>query len=248
MIPNFELIKDYLDLAIINCKNPRHFALTFDDGPQIDLTNAILDLLKAKGVKATFFQLPSRFINNPQTVEVAKRVLSEGHLIGSHSYNHPNFLEEIFKNKDCDKLKFQMFEADRLFKEHLGISPKYFRPPFGELNRILAKNLQNWGYSIVLWNLDTNDWRWNGIEKLNIVKIYELQFKGENPPFKSIGSYISLQHDVLRNPEASIERLSHAINLIKDNGYKLVDISECIGKPKEKYFDKLEYDDKKCEF
>lgn len=138
--------------------------------------------------------------------------------------------------------------SDKIFRKIIGVSPKFLRPPYGEITKEIAITLKDWGYYISLWNINTFDWYWRGLKKLNIVKSYSNELKNKDPKFKMQESYISLQHDITRNVEATIERYSYIIDMIREKGFKLVSLAECIGKPDEKYFEELNYLNKKCIF
>jgi len=222
------------------------FALTWDDGPNDKITHGILDLLKLKNATATFFIMGKALKSELHTV-AGRRVIEEGHQIVSHTFNHRNLTVSVSQKKNCSELKFQIFESDRMFKEKLGVSPKFFRPPFGDITKEIAITLKNWGYYISLWKIDTKDWFWEGLERLNIVKSYTDNLKNSHPDFKMEDSYISLQHEHTWNVEAIIERYSYIIDLIREKGYKLVDMAECSGNPNDKYFDELDYENKKCD-
>jgi len=237
----------FSNLLIFQCKYKNDFALTWDDGPHDNVTNSILDILKIKNVTSTFFFLAERLENETQAI-AARRVYQEGHQIGSHSYNHPNLTITVSENKNCTELKHQIFDSDRIFRDKIGVSPKFFRPPFGDITQEIAITLKNWGYYIVLWNLDTKDWYWEGLEKLNIVKSYNDELKNPDPDYKMKDSYISLQHEHSMSIEGTIERYSYIIDLIREKGFNLVSMAECVGRPDDKYFEEIDYENKQFFF
>lgn len=122
--------------------------LTFDSGFDTGATTVILDTLKEKGVKAIFF-LTGDYIERPEYAELVKRMVNEGHLVGSHTYNHKNM-----PTLDDDSFVWQLQYTEQLLNEVLGYNytMTFFRPPEGatcERDLYLAKKL---GYTTVLWS------------------------------------------------------------------------------------------------
>jgi len=111
--------------------------LTFDDGPDPDITPWILDLLKEKHIQATFFCVGANAEKHPELVE---RILSEGHSMGNHSMRH---------EKGVKTANNTFLESVREAKEH--VSSSLFRPPYGRL-----KISQTWKlkkeYQIIMWS------------------------------------------------------------------------------------------------
>ena len=126
--------------------NENVIALTFDDGPNPEFTPEVLDLLKNYNVKATFFCIGKNAEKYP---ELIKRIISEGHIIGNHSYSHTNnygFLSNQIVLTDIQ-------QAQQVFKNITSLNLKLFRPPFGVTNPNISKaveklNLQTMGWSI----------------------------------------------------------------------------------------------------
>lgn len=98
-------------------------AITFDDGPSAHCTGRLLDGLKERGIKGTFFLIGKNAEENP---ELVKRLYEEGHLIGNHTYSHV----EITKLSDEDAKK-EIMETDRVISSITGEHVEYMRPPFG---------------------------------------------------------------------------------------------------------------------
>lgn len=133
-------------------------ALTFDDGPTRLVTIELLDTLDSFGAKGTFFLVGSRAAKAPSIVS---QILSRGHEIGNHSWSHINFRElpegqfisELSKTHNC-------------LYEITGISPTLLRPPYGVISQRQKELAQHrFGYSTVLWNIDTNDWKRPGVNQ-----------------------------------------------------------------------------------
>ena len=125
-------------------------ALTFDDGPHPQLDPQVLDILKSKGVRATFFYLGQLINANPQIVQ---RAMAEGHEIGQHSFDH----------SDMSKLSRGRIESqlDRTSQalQAIGIQSQYFRPPYGAYNSTVLEEARERGLRTVNWTNDSEDWK-----------------------------------------------------------------------------------------
>ncbi|MGV3659054.1 MAG: polysaccharide deacetylase family protein [Prosthecobacter sp.] len=130
----------------------RGYHLTFDDGPHPRHTPALLDWLKANKIRATFFVLGSNVQRYP---ELARRIVQEGHQIGNHSWSHANF----GKLSDA-KARSEIRRTHDVIVKTCGRAPTVFRPPYGILNaRQRAWIQREFGYRVVLWDIDTEDWK-----------------------------------------------------------------------------------------
>ncbi len=126
--------------------------LTFDAGFENGNTGKILDALKKHGVKATFFLVGNYFETQPDLV---RRMVEEGHLVGNHTYSHPDM------SKIADQASFQaeLLKNEELYRSVTGQEmKKVYRPPQGKFcqsNLEMAKDL---GYHTVFWSLAYVDW------------------------------------------------------------------------------------------
>lgn len=128
-------------------KRPK-VAITFDDGPSTVYTKILLDGLKERGVKATFF-LTGQEIQYSK--EVVKRMAKEGHIIGNHTYTHADLKKTNYK-----KAIKEIEDTNNAIKEITGKKPKYIRPPYGDWDERIFKETD---MSIVLWSVDPEDWK-----------------------------------------------------------------------------------------
>lgn len=124
-------------------------ALTFDDGPSRN-TPELLDMLKDYGIRATFFLLGRQAVNFP---EIVKRINEDGHEIGNHSWSHPN-LRTLSTTRQWE----QLAHTDAVLRE-MGVVPFYMRPPYGSFDERTVKIANELGMDIILWSLDSHDWR-----------------------------------------------------------------------------------------
>ena len=129
----------------------KNIALTFDDGPHGTLTPLLLDVLKVRNAKATFFVMGVKVANHKTVLE---RAHAEGHEIANHVWDHP-VLTKITRNDVIDQLS----RTNEAIKNTLGIIPKIMRPPYGNTNGKLNEFIQKKGNaSVIMWSLDTLDW------------------------------------------------------------------------------------------
>lgn len=125
-------------------------ALTFDDGPNPACTPKLLDILAAHKIRATFFMLGSRA--QAQALLI-KRIVDAGHLVGNHSWSHPNLAYTA-----APKLRDELVRTKDVLEQLSGKPLQFFRPPFGARRPLVFNIAQELGMTVVLWNAMTNDW------------------------------------------------------------------------------------------
>ncbi len=126
-------------------------AFTFDDGPDATETPRILNLLKERGIRATFFLLGKCIAGNEAIVQ---RMIEEGHTLGNHSFTHPQFSIWDFRSPYRE-----LAECQGAIEAMCGHSPEVARPPFGKCTpgfRLAAARLR---LKVQLWSLDSGDWQ-----------------------------------------------------------------------------------------
>ncbi|MGF7034566.1 peptidoglycan/xylan/chitin deacetylase (PgdA/CDA1 family) [Paenibacillus mucilaginosus] len=179
--------------------------LTFDDGPS-HLTPKFLDVLKEEGVPATFFVLGEQVEARP---EVAKRIAEEGHVLGNHTYNH--VYRDIYK--DFSVFWEQLQHTEKAVQEAAGVRPRLVRAPggtFGNFDAFYFYYLEQAGYQIHDWTIDSSDARRKGI---TADEIYGTVARG---PFRQ--EAVVLMHDSAGHEE-TLKALPRIIRLFKDKGY-----------------------------
>jgi cellulose synthase/poly-beta-1,6-N-acetylglucosamine synthase-like glycosyltransferase/peptidoglycan/xylan/chitin deacetylase (PgdA/CDA1 family)/spore germination protein YaaH len=209
--------------------HPKLVAISFDDGPDPKWTPKILDILRNKGVKATFMLIGYEAQKN---VGLMKRVFREGHEIGNHTYSHPDISE--ISNRQLD-LEIKL--TSRLFASKLGVQPLYFRPPYDideepdtDDQAAPVVRIQHDGYTIVGSKMDTNDWNENPsktpaeITQTILDQLDEMKVK---PQFR--GSVI-LMHDGGGDRSATVAALPVLIDALRAHGYTIVPVSALMGK------------------
>jgi peptidoglycan-N-acetylmuramic acid deacetylase len=127
--------------------------LTFDEGYENGCTPAILDTLKAKNVRATFFVTYDYCKKVP---ELVRRMIDEGHTIGNHSYSHPSF-------PDCsvEKMQSEIMKLHDHVKQTFGYEMNLIRFPMGEFSQRSLAVAQDLGYTSVFWSFAYMDWNVN---------------------------------------------------------------------------------------
>ena len=135
--------------------------LTFDDGPTPEITTWVLEQLSACNAKATFFCIGNNIENYPELFEA---ILSEGHTVGNHTYNHLKgwkhktkiYVEDIEKTQSLIRSKIKILNSK---SSHLKFTESnFFRPPYGKLKTKQSKKIQELGYKIVMWDVLSYDW------------------------------------------------------------------------------------------
>ena len=170
--------------ALSDEEHPK-IALTFDDGPHPVYTEELLDGLKKRKVMATFFLIGNNIEGNE---EIVKRMAEEGHLIGSHTYNHVQ-LNKLSESK----AKEEILKGCNKIYETTGVCPSFVRPPFGEWKK-------NMDFCVtmlpVFWNVDSLDWKLQNTEKI-VKRVVKDVKEGD----------IILMHDIF---ETSVQEIGRA--------------------------------------
>lgn len=184
-----------------------YIAMTFDDGPSATLTPKLLDLLATHHIKATFFVIGENVAEHP---EIVARAAREGHEIANHSWSHPN----LGKMSD-DSVRRQLRQTDDAIKNATGNRPTLMRPPYGSITAREKRWIHDeFGYDIILWDVDPYDWKRPGpaVVRARILK--------ETRP----GSIV-LSHDI--HP-GTIEAMPSTFDELEAKGFKFVTVSELI--------------------
>lgn len=218
---NFSRQGPALGQVVYSCANPRHVALTFDDGP-FDYTNQLLDILGRLGVKATFFLAGNNYgtaMDEGQWPAVVRRMDDHQHHIASHTWNHPD-LETVSEQQRANEMQ----RNDQAFASILGKTPKYMRAPFLSCAEGCQQQMANLGYYIIDTNLDTKDYENNTPETNWISQQLFDDGLGAGPGSEG---FIVLAHDVHRTTVTTLTE--HMINTLRNRGFEPVTVGECLG-------------------
>jgi peptidoglycan/xylan/chitin deacetylase (PgdA/CDA1 family) len=142
--------------TLIAPRSPDEIALTFDDGPNPRWTPQLLDTLERHGIKATFFLIGHYAAQQP---ELVRRIHAAGHLIGNHTWAHPD-LAITSKLQTREELTRTNSELESI----LGAPIQYFRPPFGSRRPATLRIARELGLIPVMWNAMAYDWNTNSPE------------------------------------------------------------------------------------
>jgi peptidoglycan/xylan/chitin deacetylase (PgdA/CDA1 family) len=144
--------------ALIAPQRPGELALTFDDGPNPTWTPRLLEILARHDVRAAFFMVGSHAEKNPALV---RQVVAAGHLVGNHSWDHPNLAYT-----KASQVREELTRTQQTLEEITGAPVKYFRPPFGARRPYVLRVARELGMTPVLWNAMTTDWSEPSTEKI----------------------------------------------------------------------------------
>jgi len=184
----------------------KRVALTFDSGVENKATPAILKALKDADVKVTFFLTGKWIEENPG---LTREIAEQGHIIGNHTYSHPDLTEETDKD-----IAYQLSACNELVRKKVGLSTKpLFRPPYGSRDSRVLKVAADNGYRSVYWTLDSLDWK---------PSMTPEQVKNRIITGLSNGTIV-LQHC---GSSQSAEILPELIKEIRKKGYEIVTVPE----------------------
>jgi peptidoglycan-N-acetylglucosamine deacetylase len=129
-----------------------HIAITFDDGPHPQNTPRLLDMLRARNIKATFYVIGRNVELYPQVV---RRTVGEGHEIGNHSQTH-----RLLSKLSDTELRQEMSRCRDAVGRAAGVQPRTMRPPYGGLLQRQRELVHSeFGYPVILWSVDPLDWK-----------------------------------------------------------------------------------------
>ncbi len=187
-------------------KNKPLIALTFDDGFAPAESQMMLDTLKEKHVEATFFLKGNWMAEEPVLTQT---ILADGHEIGNHSYDHPQFTK-LTPLRARQEIQDQ---ENILVRDHQYSPHPYFRFPYGARNAKSLKLVNDMGYTSIMWDIDTLDW-----QKDSDYVVNEALTKAHN-------GAIILMH--LGKP-STVKALPLIIDGLRAKGFQLVTISTLI--------------------
>lgn len=184
-----------------------YIAITFDDGPHPTLTPKLLDMLKERNIKATFYVLGQ---NVQQYPDIMKRMVAEGHEVGNHSWNHP-----ALTKLGAAGVKSQMDRTTEAIIKACGQRPATMRPPYGATNASLNKRLtEEFNMPVILWTVDPLDWKYRNADRVSN-QIIENTRSGA----------IVLAHDI--HP-STIAAMPKTLDALTAKGFKFVTVSELL--------------------
>lgn len=218
-------------VVIQHCTVPGTVALTFDDGPHV-YTSHILDLLGEHGAKATFFVNGDNWshnIDDPSTPwpEVLRRMVHSGHQIGSHTWSHADLTLA-----SSEVRRYQVRRLEEVLCNVLGKAPTYLRPPYASCSSDCVAEMEQLGYRVVNFDLDTKDYLHN--QPGNIGEAMDNFSRALRSGDPGRDSFLVLSHDVLEQTAAAL--VPFMLEEIQRRGYRAVTVGECLGDPAEHWY------------
>lgn len=181
----------------------KKIALTFDDGPHPYYTEQLLDGLKERGVKVTFFVTGEHATLHP---DIIQRIHEEGHLIGNHTYSH---IQLTASNRE--KFKEELLTTSEVIEEIIGVEVIYVRPPYGTWDKSFEEELN---MIPVLWTVDPLDWCSTNVSRITGSVVKEAE---END--------IILMHDYY---DTTVTAALNIVDELLEEGYTFVTVEEIL--------------------
>jgi peptidoglycan/xylan/chitin deacetylase (PgdA/CDA1 family) len=199
-------------------KDRKAVSLTFDDGPSPDFTPKILDVLRKKNVRASFFVTGSHVQKYP---DVAKRIVGEGHDIGNHTYSHREIAPSVRKT-----ILWQLKRTDNVIYSVTGVRTRLFRPPRGIYSNASRELLVTEGYKIILWTISSTDWRGTNAKTM-ARRVLKYARNGGIILFHDSGALFRKEGASRKN---TVEALSLIIDSLRERGFEIIPVSEMLTK------------------
>jgi peptidoglycan/xylan/chitin deacetylase (PgdA/CDA1 family) len=190
-----------------------YIAMTFDDGPSAENTPRLLEMLKQRNIKATFFLIGQNVAANPNIV---KQILADGNEIGNHTWTHP----QLSKLSD-DKVTAEITKTQDAIKDASGYTPTLLRPPYGAITARQREWISSqFGLNVILWSIDPFDWKRPGAAVITQRILSQVR-----------PGAIILSHDIHKQ---TVDAMPATLDGLIAKGYKFVTVSQLIAlnKPK----------------
>jgi len=190
-----------------NTKN-EEILLTFDDGPNPETTDKLLEFLKDNKIKALFFCLGENVKRYP---DLCKRIIDNGHTVGNHTFSHKK-INEVSKKEIIEEIK----KTNNLISKKFNYRVNYFRPPHGRITLATTKIMDEVKLKNVMWSLLTWDYKGN----FKTVK-------------KSITKYLKnnsivVMHDSNKTKNILMDSVGLLVDEVKKNNYKFGEPENCL--------------------
>lgn len=184
-----------------------YIAMTYDDGPHPTNTPRLLDMLRQRNIKATFYVIGKNVDMYPQ---LTRRIVAEGHEIGNHTYTHRNL-----KTLSDAQVVTEMSKTRASIVRATGVQPRTMRPPYGALYQRQREMIMNeFGYPTIMWAVDPRDWQRPGV---SVVRERILN--------DTSNGAIVLAHD-LHAP--TVDAMPSTLDGLLAKGYRFVTVSQLL--------------------
>jgi peptidoglycan/xylan/chitin deacetylase (PgdA/CDA1 family)/predicted esterase len=203
-----------------HCVNDRHYAMTFDDGPSHQMYE-ILKVLREHEVDATFFVVGQN-IETDEAKDLLQKMHQEGHQIANHTYSHRSLLD-----LNAEEVREELEKTQTLIDDALGYrGARFIRPPFGYINPMVQRVIEEQGFQSVRWNSDRYDWNLgNHDESLVVERVKQHLDFIKRTSLAGTQSILDLNHD---RSSSTLKALPTIIPMIKEAGYQFVTMNDCL--------------------
>ncbi|MEQ1751295.1 MAG: polysaccharide deacetylase family protein [Prosthecobacter sp.] len=209
-MPNVPPAGAKISYSQVNITQPV-LAMTFDDGPHPSLTPKLLDILKERNIKCTFFVIGKNAKMYPKIIQ---RILAEGHEIGNHTWTHCSLT-----SRSDAQIRSELQQSEDALVAVANYRPHLIRPPYGAINtRVKQMMFSEFGYSTIMWSVDPQDWRRPGVSVVTSRLV-----NGARP-----GS-IMLAHDI--HPP-TIQAMPSMFDQLLAKGFQFVTVSQLMNMEK----------------
>ena len=182
-------------------------AITFDDGPVVPNTPRLLDMLAARGIKATFFTVGYNVARHPNII---RRIVAEGHEIANHTWNHPKL-----SGMSDSGVRSELQRSHDALTNITGTAPRMYRPPYGAITaRQKQWIMSEFGYPTIQWSVDPQDWRTKNAATTRSRILSETR-----------AGAIILVHDI---HASSIDAMPGTLDGLLSKGFRFVTVSQLI--------------------
>jgi peptidoglycan/xylan/chitin deacetylase (PgdA/CDA1 family) len=179
--------------------------MSFDDGPHPELTPKLLDMLKERGIKATFYVVGRNVAQYP---DVARRIVAEGHEIANHTWSHPSLTK-----LSAARVAKEIESTTEAITGATGVKPTTLRPPYGATNAALNRRINDeFGLKVAMWSVDPQDWK---IRKASHVSSHIIE--------RAVAGDIILAHDI--HP-STVAAMPQTLDALAAKGLKFVTVAE----------------------
>jgi peptidoglycan/xylan/chitin deacetylase (PgdA/CDA1 family) len=185
----------------------KEIAITFDDGPHKTNTPQLLDTLKQRGIRATFFVVGQNATEYP---DILKRIVAEGHELANHSYTHP-----VLASMSPSAVHEQLEKTHQAVLSATGVSMKLLRPPYGAFSEPQRRTAHGeFGYKTIIWSVDPLDWKHRDATRVQSEILSHTQ-----------AGAIVLAHDIHKS---TVDAMPDTLDKLTEKGFKFVTVSELL--------------------
>ncbi|KAI7832394.1 hypothetical protein BC939DRAFT_391465 [Gamsiella multidivaricata] len=208
---------------VVTCPNQSDWGLTYDDGPSV-ASREMMKYLNSNKISATFFIVGSRVLEYP---DILREQVAQGHHIAMHTWSHAG-LTTLTNEQIVAEVRW----SEKIIRDATGLTVKYIRPPYGDVDNRVREILRQMGYVTVIWTLgwDTNDWRvaMNQIQPDEIMQTFENALDNRELIRSSTGGPggpVTLEHDLT---DGTIYLSKQIIPMGMNRGLRPMSLDRCL--------------------